>query len=243
MQSFIPANLDVARRRLPGVGTSLLSLQSINEGFLQLAADRHDTFISPEWPVTADYVQRAHGLGLDVAPFTLDTAADVRAANGAGVDAVITDDGLMAARALGLRPPRSFDASVFIQGRRLIAAVHPRGPRGVSARQACRGKLLMRIMFPSRSRVRLASGRMNRNCEARLATKRTPLRLGPPLVTVLFRGNARLLPRLAGPSRPGWCRRCSTPEPAVPGEELEHGLVRQPPDHVAAAPLRRLRRP
>ena len=32
IQSFIPANLDVARQRLPGVRTSLLSLQSLNEG-------------------------------------------------------------------------------------------------------------------------------------------------------------------------------------------------------------------
>jgi hypothetical protein len=58
----------------------------------------------------------------------------------------------------------------------------------------------MRIMIADR-RTRLASGRLNRNCEARLVTKRTPARLGAPTVTVLFRGNARLLPRLAGPRR------------------------------------------
>ncbi|HEY7455178.1 MAG TPA: glycerophosphodiester phosphodiesterase [Thermoleophilaceae bacterium] len=203
IQSFIPANLDVARQRLPGVRTSLLSLQSINEPYLQAAANANYTFISPEWPVTPDYVQRAHGLDLDVAPFTLDAAADVRAARQADVDAVITDDPLMAGRALGLRAPRFFNADVFIQGKRLVAVVHLKTPRGVSARQGCRGRLLMRIMFPSRSRVRLASGRLNRNCEARFTTKRTPPRLGPPLVTVLFRGNARLLPRLAGPKRAG----------------------------------------
>jgi glycerophosphoryl diester phosphodiesterase len=201
IQSFVPASLEVARQRLPGVATSLLSVQSINELFLQTAASSNYTFISPEWPVTADYVQRAHGLDLEVAPFTLDTAADVRAANGAGADAVITDDPLMAGRALGLRPPRFFTASVFIQGRRLIAVVHLKGPRGVPARQACRGRLLMRIMIADRDRIRLASGRLNRNCEARLVTKRTPARLGAPTVTVLFRGNSRLLPRLAGPKR------------------------------------------
>ena len=203
IQSFIPANLEVARQRMPGVATSLLSLQSLNEIFLQSAADADYTFISPEWPVTPDYVQRAHGLGLDVAPFTLDAAADVRAARQADVDAVITDDPLMAGRALGLRAPRFFNASVFLQGRRLVAVVHLKAPRGVAARQGCRGRLLMRIMFPSRTRVRLASGRLNRNCEARFSTKRTPPRLGPPLVTVLFRGNAHLLPRLAGPKRAG----------------------------------------
>ncbi len=68
IQSFVPANLDVARQRLPGVRTSLLSLQSINETFLQVAADNGYDFISPEWPVSADYVRRAHGMGLDVAP-------------------------------------------------------------------------------------------------------------------------------------------------------------------------------
>jgi glycerophosphoryl diester phosphodiesterase len=199
IQSFIPANLDVARQRLPGVTTSLLALQSINEAFLEAAADNDYDVISPEWPVSPDYVRRAHGLGLDVAPFTLDTAADVRAAAAARVDALITDDPLMAARALGLRPARFFDATVFIDGRRLITVVHLLGPRGVSARQTCRGKLLMRIM--AGGRTRLAEGRLSRNCEARFGTKRTPARLGPPLVTVLFEGNARVLPELEGPKR------------------------------------------
>ena len=116
IQSFIAANLDVARQRMPGVATSLLSIQAINEPFLQAAADRNYDFISPEWPVSADYVRRAHGLGLDVAPFTLDTAADVRGAKRAKVDALITDDPLMAARALGLRPPGFFSAAAFIDG-------------------------------------------------------------------------------------------------------------------------------
>jgi hypothetical protein len=71
--------------------------------------------------VSADYVRRAHDTALHVAPFTLDAAADVRAARQARVDAVITDDPLMAARALGLRPPRFFSAFVFAQGRRLVA--------------------------------------------------------------------------------------------------------------------------
>jgi len=63
--------------------------------------------MSPQWPVTRDYVRRAHAEALRVAPFTLDAAARVRAAKAAGVDAVITDDPLTAARALWLRPPRS----------------------------------------------------------------------------------------------------------------------------------------
>ena len=142
IQSFVPANLDVAVQRLPGVATSLLSLQAINEAYLQAAFDKDYDIISPEWPVSADYVRRAHGNGLDVIPFTLDTAADVRAARAAKVDELITDDPIMAAGAMGLKPARAFDASVFIDGSRLIAVVHLLGPRGVSARQTCRGTLL-----------------------------------------------------------------------------------------------------
>ena len=50
IQSFIPANLDVARQRMPGVATSLLSLQAINEAFLQAAADKTTTSSRPSGP-------------------------------------------------------------------------------------------------------------------------------------------------------------------------------------------------
>ncbi|HEV7846043.1 MAG TPA: glycerophosphodiester phosphodiesterase [Thermoleophilaceae bacterium] len=198
VQSFIPANLDVASQRLPGVRTSLLSLQSFNELFLQAAADKHYDLISPEWPVSAGYVKRAHDMGLDVAPFTLDTAADVRGARKARVDAVITDDPLMAGRALGLRPPRFFSASAFIDGPRLVATGDLLTPRGVTARQGCRGRITMRVMIGDRL-TRTVRGRLNRNCEFFFGTHRTPPRLGPPTVTVRFEGNGKLLPRLVGP--------------------------------------------
>ncbi|MEA2409401.1 MAG: glycerophosphoryl diester phosphodiesterase [Thermoleophilaceae bacterium] len=198
VQSFIPANLEVALQRLPGVRTSLLALQSFNELFLQAAADRHYDLISPEWPVTADYVTRAHSMGLDVAPFTLNAAADVRAARKARVDALITDDPLMAGRALGLRPPRFFTATAFIDRKRLVATGDLLAPRGVTARQGCRGTITMRVMIGDRP-TRTVRGRLNRNCEFFFGTHRTPPRLGPPLVTVRFDGNAKLLPRLVGP--------------------------------------------
>ena len=198
IQSFIPANLDVARQRMPGVATSLLSLQALNEPFLQAAADQNDDFISPEWPVSADYVSRAHGLGLDVAPFTLDAAADVRAANGAGVDALITDDPLMAGRALGLRPPRFFTATAFIDGRRLIATGDLLTPRGVSAQQGCRGRITMRVMIGKPRDAQRA-----RPAEPQL---RVPLQHAPDPAAPGrahrnrgFDGNAQLLPALEGP--------------------------------------------
>jgi glycerophosphoryl diester phosphodiesterase len=202
IQSFISTNLDAARQRMPGVATSLLSVQAINEAFLQVAADSDYDFISPQWPVTPDYVTRAHALGLEVAPFTLDAAADVRAARSAKVDALITDDPLMAGGALGLRPPRFFSAGAFIDGRRLIATGDLLSPRGVSAKQGCRGTITMRVMIGSRP-TRSVRGRLNRNCEFRFGTRRTPPRLGAPLVTIRFDGNAHLLPRLVGPNRAG----------------------------------------
>jgi glycerophosphoryl diester phosphodiesterase len=202
VQSFIAANLDVARQRLPGVTTSLLAVQAINEPYLDAAAAGGYDLISPEWPVTADYVNRAHGMGLDVAPFTLNTASDVRAARSARVDALITDDPLMAARVFGQRPARFFRAFAFIEGRRLVATGDLLTPRGVSARQGCRGTVTMRVMIGSRP-ARSVRGKLNRNCEFRFSTRRTPPRLGAPLVTIRFNGNRRVLPRLDGPERAG----------------------------------------
>ena len=202
VQAFVASSLDVARQRLPGVRTSLLAIQAINELYLQTADDNDYTFISPEWPASADYVRRAHTARLDVAPFTLNTRADVRAARAAGVDAVITDDPLVAGRAFGLRPPRFFMAIAFIRGSRLIATGDLLTPRGVSARQGCRGTVTMRVMIAGR-RTRSARGRLNRNCEFLFSTRRTPPRLGAPTVTIRFNGNARLLPRLVGPKRAG----------------------------------------
>jgi glycerophosphoryl diester phosphodiesterase len=201
IQSFIASSLDEARARMPGVATSLLSVQSINEPYLQAAADHHYDFISPEWPVSADYVGRAHGLGLDVAPFTLDSAAEIRAASRAGVEAVITDDPLMAAGALNLHPLGRFDAFAFIEGRRLVALGHMRLPAGVAANDGCRGRATMRVMTPGGRLLKTVRGRVLAGCEFRFSTARTPKRIGAPLVTILFAGNRVLLPRLDGPER------------------------------------------
>src|SRR5918997_1452565 len=108
-QSFIPANLDVAKRRLPRVPTSLLALNGSPDG-VELARANGYRWISPQWPVTAAFVRGAHRLDRLVAPYTLNQRSQVRAAGRARVDAVITDDPLMAARALGLRPVRALRA-------------------------------------------------------------------------------------------------------------------------------------
>jgi glycerophosphoryl diester phosphodiesterase len=197
VQSFIASNLDVARQRLPGVTTSLLAIQAINEPYLQTAADNDYDLISPEWPVSADYVRRAHGMGLDVAPFTINTASGVRAASQAGVDALITDDPLMAARELGLRTLRRFAAVAVIRGRRLYAMGVLGLPSGVGRADGCRGTVTMRVLGATRV-LGTKRGRVGLSCRFQFSMRR-PSR--SPLVTIRFDGNSVLLPRLKEPER------------------------------------------
>ena len=100
VQSFWPPDLEVVRSELPGVATSLLTLSAANSGSLGFAAARGHKWVSPEWPVDQSYVNQAHGLGRKVVPFTLNRAADVKAAAALGVDAVISDDPYRARRAI-----------------------------------------------------------------------------------------------------------------------------------------------
>jgi glycerophosphoryl diester phosphodiesterase len=66
------------------------------------AALRGYSWWSPAWPVAKADVDQAHGLGLKVVPWTIDTPDGVRGAAAAGVDALITNDPVMAKRALRL---------------------------------------------------------------------------------------------------------------------------------------------
>ena len=111
VQSYWPPNLDVAKERLPGVQTAFLTLTSLNHAGPGAAASNGYDWVSPEWPVDADYVEQAHSAGRKVVPYTLNTPADVLAAYQAGVDAVITDDPLMARRALGIPDPGTGDTT------------------------------------------------------------------------------------------------------------------------------------
>jgi len=100
VQSFFSPNLALAARRLPGVALARLSLRQSNESALDEAIAARQRYISPEWPVSRAYVRRAHRAGLRVLPYTLNTPARVRAAARSGVDELITDDPVMARRAL-----------------------------------------------------------------------------------------------------------------------------------------------
>lgn len=101
IQSFLPANLDVAEQR--GFETSLLTLAAANSGGPEFARSRGYEWVSPAWPVDQAYVSRAHSLGLRVVPYTLDSAADLRGAAAVGVDDVISDDPVHAAAVLTAR--------------------------------------------------------------------------------------------------------------------------------------------
>lgn len=107
IQSFLPGNLDAAKKRLPGVTTSFLTgaaPTAADTGLTIAKANGYD-YVSPSWPVSAAFVTAAHDAGKLVVPYTLDKRAEVKAAATAGVDALITDDPVMARKALGLKAP------------------------------------------------------------------------------------------------------------------------------------------
>ena len=104
VQSFLPPNLDLARKRLPRAEISRLTLKATNDDGIAAAKEAGDDWVSPQWPVTSAYVQRAHRAKLKVVPFTLNTRTQVRLAAKRGVDALITDDPTAAKR--WLRPRR-----------------------------------------------------------------------------------------------------------------------------------------
>lgn len=98
VQSFWPPNLGVAEQQLPDVDTSFLSVGVANGAGPDLARANGYEWVSPQWPVSQDYVSHAHSLGLRVAPYTLDDASEMRTAFSLGVDALITNDPLRARR-------------------------------------------------------------------------------------------------------------------------------------------------
>ena len=100
IQSFWPLNLDLAQLR--GFDTSLLTLGPLNEGGVLFGTARLYDWVSPQWPPSdpGRYVALAHTLGKKVVPYTLNTPEAIEAAAAAGVDAVITDDPLLARQVL-----------------------------------------------------------------------------------------------------------------------------------------------
>ena len=96
IQSFVPANLQVAESRMPDAEFAFLSLAGSEDFGLATAAANNWDWVSPAWPVDKAFVEQAHGQDIKVVPYTLNQKADVEAAAAAGVDALISDDPLMA---------------------------------------------------------------------------------------------------------------------------------------------------
>ena len=106
LQSFLPADLETARERLPEAELSALALAGFEDPVKTYADARDWDWVSPAWPVDREYVDDAHERGLKVVPYTINQREDVLAAAEAGVDALITDDPLMAMKVLDTKAPR-----------------------------------------------------------------------------------------------------------------------------------------
>jgi glycerophosphoryl diester phosphodiesterase len=193
IQSFIPANLDVAKRRLPRVPTSLLTLPA-GPTEIGVAEDNGYTWVSPQWPFAPDFVRAAHRAHKLVAPYTLNQRSQVKAAGRAKVDALITDDPLMAAGALGLRPVKALKAKLTRRG----ANVAVTGRLVAARRKDCKGVVTLRVLGANRT-LHARKTTLARDCRYDVSVsvpRGAPARL---VATIGFAGNDRLLPRLVGP--------------------------------------------
>jgi glycerophosphoryl diester phosphodiesterase len=198
IQSFIPGNLDAAKRNLKGVQTSLLTLPATSNE-VTIARDKGYTWLSPQWPFTAAFVREAHRAHKRVAPYTINTSADVTAAAGAKVDALITDDPLMAAAALGLRPPKGLKARFRHERGGVVASGRLQLPPGVPKRKGCKGGAITLRVLGARQAVRQASVRMERDCTYFVALPLPRKWPAHPRATIGFGGNGVLLAHLNGP--------------------------------------------
>jgi glycerophosphoryl diester phosphodiesterase len=106
IQSFTPDNLDIAARRMPDAEIAVLALACCPDVAVNTADTRGWEWASPAWPVSKAYVDDAHARGVRVVPYTINQRDDVLAAAEAGVDALITDDPLMALKTLDTKAPR-----------------------------------------------------------------------------------------------------------------------------------------
>jgi glycerophosphoryl diester phosphodiesterase len=195
IQSFIPGNLDAAKRSLRGVQTSILTFPA-GPAEIALAIDAGYTWLSPQWPIEADFVKEAHRHHKRVAPYTINKRADVKAAARAKVDALITDDPLMAAAALGLRPVKALKARLTRHRTTVEATGRLQLPRGVGKRKGCKGSVTLRVLGSKRA-LRSRSARLAKDCSYEVAVP-LPGR-GRLQATIGFGGNDLLLPELNGP--------------------------------------------
>jgi glycerophosphoryl diester phosphodiesterase len=105
ISGFTPNNLISFRRQIPGVVVSMLTLAQVDDSGFTLGPEVGARYLAPGWPITRQYVQRAHREGFQIDTYTLQTPAQFRAAARLGVDALITDDPTLALQTL--RPRRT----------------------------------------------------------------------------------------------------------------------------------------
>lgn len=105
IQSFLVSNLVRFHEIDPGPETSYLTLGFLNASGIQTAVDNGVGWVSPQWPVDQAYISDAHAAGLQVVPYTVDDAGGVKAATSMGVDAIITNDPMMARVAIKKTAP------------------------------------------------------------------------------------------------------------------------------------------
>lgn len=104
VQNFKSVDLLPAPGAFPGVTTSFLTITPINPFAVSTATTNGFDQVSPQWPIDAEFVGEARAAGLTVAPFTIDDAEGIVAADALGVDSIITNDPALADRLVGPKP-------------------------------------------------------------------------------------------------------------------------------------------
>jgi glycerophosphoryl diester phosphodiesterase len=105
IQNFYQSNLAPVPALYPGAATSLLTLLLLNDtAAIQSAIEFGYDWVSPQWPISAEFMSRARAAGLRVAPWTIDDEQSLLEAGALGVDAVISNDPTLADRLIGPRP-------------------------------------------------------------------------------------------------------------------------------------------
>jgi len=185
IQSFMPDNLGVAEERMPDAQFALLSLAQTNDGAIDFAATNGWDWVSPAWPVDEAYVERAHGRDLKVVPYTINQPEEVAEAANVGVDALITDDPLMALQTLDTEPA---NVELVPLTKRLARARHKRRfrvelsssePASVALAARSRGKRIGRasVRFEEAGEQRLRMRIRRPGRRVRLIARSTDLAL------------------------------------------------------------------
>jgi hypothetical protein len=151
VQNFIQGNLEQAPVLYPGVATSYLTLNFLPADLvINAAVAAGYDWVSPQWPITSQFVAGARAAGLKIAPWTIDDPDDLVEAGSLGVDAVITNDPALADRLIGPRP------AVSLRTLKPVVKVRPGRVASLRLRvanegDAASGALTVRALFPSRT--------------------------------------------------------------------------------------------